>query len=138
VKASIRKATGKINSGTREAREHLERVLLSKYGTGPESILFANSLSELVFAVTRGLKPANVLIALNIYRDAALELWSSRYDRHGRRERTIPADPQKLLEKSGEADLVFLANPNRITGRPFRMPRLEASASCRGKAAWLR
>jgi len=75
VKAAIRKATGKINSGTDEARERFERMLFSRFGVRQESVLLGSSLKELVYIVFRALKPASVLIigpAIDDYREAAL------------------------------------------------------------------
>jgi histidinol-phosphate/aromatic aminotransferase/cobyric acid decarboxylase-like protein len=55
--------------------------------------------------------------ALNIYRDAALDSGAVVTTVMGEESGQFLPDPQKLLERSGEADLVFLANPNRITGK---------------------
>ena len=120
VKAAIRKAVKDINTLPGEELARLERLFLSKYGAGNESILFANSLKELLFVICRSLQPKKILIigpALNLYREAARASVAVIESISGREENVFSPDLQKLIEKAEEGDLVFIANPNRISGK---------------------
>ena len=120
VKAAIRKATGKINSGTDEARERFERMLFSQCGVREESVLLGSSLKELVYIVFRALKPASVLIigpAVDDYREAALSTGAAVETFCSRGEGQFLPDLESLKAEAGKCDLLVLANPNRITGR---------------------
>ena len=120
VKAAIRKATGKINRGTDEARERFERMLFSRCGVREESVLLGSSLKELVYIVFRALKPAGVLIigpAVDDYREAALSTGAAVETFCSRGEGQFLPDLESLKAEAGKCDLLVLANPNRITGR---------------------
>jgi len=120
VKAAIRKATGKINSGTDEARERFERMLFSQSGVRKESVLLGSSLMELLDIVFRALKPARVLIigpAIDDYREAALSTGAAVETFCSKEDRQFLPDLEALKAEAGKCDLLLLANPNRITGR---------------------
>lgn len=120
VKAAIRKAAKDINTLPDETRERLERLFLSKYGCGPESLLFANSLKELLFVICQSLQPKKILIvgpALNTYRDAAQATNAVIVSISGREENSFTTDLKELVEKAEGCDLIFIANPNRISGK---------------------
>ena len=118
VKASIRKAIKKINRGPCEKSDLLIRLFESKFGLSPENMLFANSLKELVYLVPDVLKPRKVLIvgpALNMYEDAS-ESAGAEVSYINAME-TDGVDFDISLNKLKDIDLVFLANPNRISGK---------------------
>lgn len=120
VKAAIRKAAKDINTPCDESRERLERLFASKYGCGPESLLFANSLKELLFVICRRLRPKKILIvgpALNIFQEAALASSAVIKNVSGSEERFFFPDLKELVEKAEDCDLIFIANPNRISGK---------------------
>jgi threonine-phosphate decarboxylase len=116
VKASVRKAIKKINSGPCEDCAFLKRLFESKFGLSPENMLFANSLKELLYLVPDVLKPKKVLIvgpALNIYEEA-----SQAAGAEVSYINAMETDGLSLIhENSNDKDLVFLANPNRIAGK---------------------
>ena len=119
VKAAIRKAVKDVNTFPGDGLVRLERLFLSKFGTGSECLLLANSLRELLIAVCRGLRPKKVLIvgpAPTSYREAALASGAIIESLCGREENFFLPDLHDLVEKAGCCDLVFIANPNRISG----------------------
>ncbi len=120
VKAAIRKAAKDINTPPDEAQARLERLFFSKYGTVKESLLFANSLKELLFVICRSLRPRKILVvgpALNIYHDAALASSAVVESISGSEEKFSFPELNKLVEKAEDCDLVIIANPNRISGK---------------------
>lgn len=120
VKAAIRKAVKDINTLPGEGRARLERLFLSKYGTGQESIVFANSLKELLFVICRRLQPRKILIvgpALNIYQEAAQASGAVIESLCSKEESFFLPDLHALVKKAEGKDLVFIANPNRISGK---------------------
>lgn len=127
VKAAVRKAAKDINAPCDETRLRLERLFLSKYGVGNNNILFANSLKELLFAICRSLRPRKILIvgpALNIYREAAWASGAVVESLCGNEEGFFLPEMRVLAEKAGGCDLVFMANPNRISGKALPVPAL--------------
>ena len=120
VKAAIRKAVKDINTLPGDGQTRLERLFLSKYGAGNKSILFANSLKELLFLICRRLHPKRILIVgptLNIYQEAAQASGAVIESISGREQNVFSPDLQELIEKAEGCDLVFIANPNRISGK---------------------
>ncbi len=120
VKAAIRKAAKDINTPPDETRARLERLFLSKYGCSPESLLFANSLKELLFVICRGLQPRKILIvgpALNVYREAGQASCAVIESASGSAESFFFPDLKQLIEKADGSDLLIIANPNRISGK---------------------
>lgn len=127
VKAAIRKAAKDINTLPGEVQTRLERLFQSKYGVGNNSILFANSLTELIFVICGSLQPRKILIAgpaLNIYREAAGASGAVIESFSGSEENYFCLNLQKLIEKAEECDLVFIANPNRISGKALSVSAL--------------
>ena len=120
VKAAIRKAAKEINTPPDEARARLERLFLSKYGCSPDSLLFANSVKELCFVICRCLRPKKILIvgpAVEIYQEAAQATTAVITSLPGSEESFFFPDLRELLEKAEGTDLIFIANPNRISGK---------------------
>ncbi len=119
VKAAIRKAVKDINIFSGDGLARLERLFLSKYGTDRESLLFANSIRELCFAICRSLRPKKVLIvgpAPGIYQEAALAAGAAVVLLSATEKNFFLPDMPDLVEKADHCDLVFIANPNRISG----------------------
>lgn len=120
VKAAVRKAAKDINTLPGDGQERLERLFLSKYGIGKESILFANSLKELLFVICRRLQPRKILIigpALNVYQEAARASGAVIEALCGNEESFFLPDLHALVNKAEGCDLVFIAIPNRISGK---------------------
>lgn len=92
----------------------------SKFSLSTEKILFANSLKELIFFIPDVLKPKKVLIvgpALDIYEDAARAVGAEVFCITGIEMDVFAGDSSFIQKKIRGADLVFLGNPNRITGK---------------------
>jgi len=120
VKASVRKAVKKINSGVSMEMAGLERLFKSKFGISPENLLFANSMKELVYLVPAVLKPAQALIAgpaLDLYEDAARSAGAEVSYISAVGAEGFAFDLSLIKKNVNNIDLVFLANPNRVTGR---------------------
>ena len=123
VKASVRKAIKKINSGPCEDCAFLKRLFESKFGLSPENMLFANSLKELIYLIPDILKPARVLIvgpALNIYEEASQAAGAEVSYINAMETDGFAFDISLLNDK----DLVFVANPNRISGKMIPREKL--------------
>jgi threonine-phosphate decarboxylase len=120
VKASIRKALKKINCFPEAELIRLGKLFSSKYGISNECILFGNSSEELFFFISEVLKPDKVMIAgpaLSIYEEAvsssgAEVLYLGADEKNG-----FFSDASEIRERTEGIDLIFIANPNRITGR---------------------
>lgn len=120
VKAAIRKAAKDVNTLPGESQARLERLFLSKYGVSSESLLFANSVKEICFVICRYLRPRKILIvgpALQIYQEAAQAAGAGIESLSGREESFFLPDLKELVEKAESCDLIFIANPNRISGK---------------------
>ena len=119
VNAAVRKTVKDINSHPGEKLARLERLFLSKYGVSSDCLLFANSLKELLFVICRSLRPKKVMIvgpALHLYQEAALASGAALVELCGDEGSCFQPDLQALVEKAEGCDLIFIANPNRISG----------------------
>jgi threonine-phosphate decarboxylase len=120
VKAAVRKAVGKIGLPHAAAVRRLERSFSSRYGVPAERILFANSLRELSGLLLGAKKPKKVVIAgglRGLYgEDASDTAMEVRYLTSGVGF-PFGTDPEELVRAAGEADLVIVSNPDRVTGR---------------------
>jgi len=132
VKSAIRKAIKKINNGSCVKTEGLERFFESRFRLLPENMLFANSLKELVYLIPHVLNPGRVLIvgpALDMYQDAALSAGSEVLFMNAREEEEFSFDVSRIQKNIENVDLVFLANPNRITGRTISWEAIREAIS---------
>jgi threonine-phosphate decarboxylase len=125
IKSTVRKSIKKIGSNPYLEMDALTRFFESKFRISPESVLFANSLRELLYLIPDVLRPKKVLIvgpALEIYADAAEAAGADVSYINAREAEGFAFDISCILKDSIHADLVILANPNRITGRmiPWR------------------
>lgn len=120
VKAAVRKAVKSIHDSPEGHIEMLTRLFRSKFGISGKEILFSSSLRELLFAIAGITRPAKVLIvgpALPIYEEAVraaqAEVSYCVLPLDGEADISIA----QLLDQARDADLLFLANPNRLSGR---------------------
>lgn len=116
----MRKAVKKINDSPCMEMAGLERLFKSKFGISPENLFFANSIKELIYFIPAVLKPARVLIAgpaLGIYEDAARSAGAEVSYISAAGTDGFAFDMSRIKENVNNIDLVFLANPNRVTGR---------------------
>jgi len=120
VKASVRKAVKKINRSFCEDGALLQRLFESKFALSPETMLFANTLKELIYLIPDVLKPRRVFIigpALNIYEDASQSAGAEIAYINAMEVDGFAFDISLIHKNLNDKDLVFLANPNRITGK---------------------
>ena len=120
VKAAVRKAVKKINNGPGLELDALKRLFESKFRLSSNKVLFANSLKELIYLVPEALNPGRVLVvgpALDIYEDAARSTGAEVSHLAARESDGFAFDMSCMRENLKNTDLVFFANPNRISGR---------------------
>jgi threonine-phosphate decarboxylase len=119
VKAAIRKAIRDIRFLPDPSLSRLRRTISSKLGIDGDSLIFANSVEELIYLISSAFNPKKVLAAgplLDIHLKALsasgeeveyLEGEGAGFAMEGKASGTGP----------GDAGLVFISQPNRITGR---------------------
>ncbi len=120
VKAAVRKAVKKINSGQHMGMDALTRLFESKFRLSSEKVLFANSIKELIYLIPEVLRPARVLVvgpALDIYEDAAQSAGAEVSYITAMETDGFAFDISCIWKDFQNMDLVFIANPNRITGK---------------------
>lgn len=95
------------------------RSLSSFLGVGEDLLWIGNGSAELLYVLTRALSPGKVLIPVPTF---------SEYERASRavgaevsflplsEERGFKTTPDEVIRAAGDADLVFLCNPNNPTG----------------------
>ncbi len=120
VRAALRKALKNIKNYPDPDAIRLKRLFTSKFGIQKEGILFANSVEELVYLITSVFRPKRVLVvgpALRIYEGASYAVGAeTEYVTSDDKSDFIP-DKELIKNKMNGVDLLFIANPNRITGR---------------------
>lgn len=120
IKASIRKAVKSINEHPTAGLTRLNRLFSSKFGIPEEGILFAGSMEELIYLIPAVFRPERVLVlgpALDIYGDASSAAGAEVSYFNTDEKSEFSADTGVIKEKLKGVDLLFVANPNRITGR---------------------
>ncbi len=120
VKASIRRAIKEIKHFPDGSIKGLERFFLSKFGLPDDRIFFANSVSELACSIMRALGSRKVLIvgpALRLYEEAASKTGAEIRYFGSDEESGFAVDADKLIDSLEGTELVFVANPNRVTGK---------------------
>lgn len=120
VKAAIRKAAKDIKNCPDAAIARLERLFSSKFGVLNDRIIFANSVREVVGSIMRAFGPKRVLIAgpaSRLYEDAASKTGAEAIYLDTSEESGFAFDAGKITKELDGGDLVFIANPNRISGR---------------------
>jgi threonine-phosphate decarboxylase len=120
VKAAIRKAAKDIKDCPDAAIARLERLFSSKFGVLDDRIIFANSVREVIGSIMRAFGPKRVLIAgpaLRLYEEAASKTGAEVLYLDPSEESGFAVDAGKIIKELDAGDLVFIANPNRISGR---------------------
>ena len=120
VKAAVRKSVRSINNRPGDAQERFERLLLSRFGINRTNLLLAGSLKELVYAIPQALRPRKTLVigpAIGLYQDAAAFAGSHVEFLQGKEEMAYMPDLPAFEDRIGHYDMVFIANPNRISGK---------------------
>jgi threonine-phosphate decarboxylase len=120
VKAAIRKAVRKVGRSPDIAVRRLERLFLSKFGIPADRVLFASSLRELTCLLLTTLGARKVVIAggfRGLYgEETAGTATEVRYFNTGEESGFVP-DPDRLMQTAEGADLLIVANPDRVTGK---------------------
>lgn len=120
VKTAIRKAVKEIGTSPDPLQVRLRGLLASKYGVRSESLFFGNSLDELLCRITRVLAPKKVLVAgpsPDIHGIAASSSCGQVVRLHAVRDADLSPDTESVIAHLSGADMLIIANPNRITGR---------------------
>ncbi len=120
IRASIRKAIKSINEPHTDGLTRLPRLFSSKFGIQEEGIVFAGSMEELIYLIPAVFRPERVLIlgpAPGIYQDASSAADAEVSYFNADEKSGFSADTGVIKEKLKGVDLLFVANPNRITGR---------------------
>jgi threonine-phosphate decarboxylase len=120
VKAAIRKAVRNLGVRPDPGSAGLRKFFRTKFAVAADSVFFANSLREILSLIPAVCRTGRILIAgpaLNIYAEASRD--------SGAELRHIPIGDAPGFETGAEAitqhikggELLFIARPNRITGR---------------------
>lgn len=120
IKSAVRKAIKKINDSSHIELDGLQKLFNSKFRISSENMIFANSLKELIYLIPDVLNPGKVLIAgpaLDIYEDAAQLTGSDVSYIHAAETADFVFDMSCILKNLKNIGIVFIANPNRITGK---------------------
>jgi threonine-phosphate decarboxylase len=127
IKSAVRKAVKNINNRSYTEMDRLKGLFESKFRLFSENMLFANSLEELIYLVPDVLKPRKVLIigpAMNIYEDAAQSSGAEVSFFNASEADGFVFDISCVLKSLKNIDLVFFANPSRITGKMISREKL--------------
>ncbi len=120
VKSAIRKAVRDIGSYPAPASSRLGRFFKSRFGLSEDTLLFANSVKELLHVISSSFGPGRVLIAgpaPQMYEDTAAAS-GSEISRVGFPDAPgFTPDIESIRRNLAGVGLLFIANPNRITGR---------------------
>lgn len=130
VKAAIRKAIKGIKNHPDHNCTKLIRIFLSKYGIPENSVLFANSIAELIYLIPAVVQPKKVLIAgpaIRIYEYAAIASGAEILYCNADEKTDFVIDIEALREKTEGVDILFIANPNRVTGKLINRESLHKS-----------
>ncbi|MDA8240256.1 MAG: aminotransferase class I/II-fold pyridoxal phosphate-dependent enzyme [Nitrospiraceae bacterium] len=120
VRAAIRKAVRGVGTSADIAVRRLERLFLSKFGIPADRVLFASSLRELTGLLLSVLDAKKVVIAggfKGLYgEDTAGTAMEVNYFNAGE-DSGFVLDLDRLMQAAGGADLLIVANPDRVTGK---------------------
>ena len=120
VKAAVRKAIRDIAVYPDSSLSGLRRFFSSKFGLPGESLLFANSLYELIYLIPAVFRPARVLVAglpLGVYEEASASAGADVSYIISREDSGFLLDTGAIKQNLKGIDLLFISNPDRVTGR---------------------
>jgi histidinol-phosphate aminotransferase len=119
VTAAIRKAIRDIRFLPDPSLSRLRRTISSKLGINGDGLLFANSVEELIYLISSVFNPKKVLAA-----GPLLGIHSKALSASGEEIESIEGEGAGFVmegkapwKRPGDAGLVFISQPNRITGR---------------------
>ncbi len=120
VRVAIRKAVREVGTSADIAVRRLERLFLSKFGIPADRVLFSNSLRELTGLLFTIFDAKKVVIAggfRGLYgEDTSGTEVEVRYFNSGE-DSGFVLDPDRLMQTSEGADLLIVANPDRVSGK---------------------
>jgi len=128
----VRKAVKKINNTSCVEMDGLKRLFESKFRLSSDNLFFANSIKELLYLIPVVFNPERVLIAgpaLGLYEDAARSGGAEVSYMPAVETDGFALDMSRLQENVRNIDLVFLANPNRITGKLLSMEKIREAVT---------
>jgi threonine-phosphate decarboxylase len=119
VKASIRKAIKDIHTYPDPALSKLRRFFSSKFRLAEEGLLFANSMEELIHLIPAVLRPKKVVVAglsPGLYEEASAAAGAAVSNLFPEEKKDFDLDIDMVRGNLDDVDLLFISNPNRITG----------------------
>jgi histidinol-phosphate/aromatic aminotransferase/cobyric acid decarboxylase-like protein len=120
VKAAIRKAVGNLGLRPDPGSAGLGKFFRTKFALAEDSVLFANSLREILYLIPAVCRPRKILIAgpaLNIYAEASADSGSEVGHITIGEAPGFETSAESIRRHMEAGDLLFIARPNRITGR---------------------
>lgn len=127
IKAELRKHLKYLHNypdpDTKRLRDHLGKY----HGIDPESILCGNGSTELIYLVSRALKPNSVLLPAPTFSEYERAVVTAQDTEHKsqirylalKEEDGFEINPDKFIQAmcDKDCDMAFLCNPNNPTGR---------------------
>jgi len=120
VRAAIRKAIKDLNIYPDPSLLRLRRFFVSRFGLAEEGLFFASSMEELVYLLPTVFRPTRVLVvgpSLNLYEDASTAAGAVVTYLISGESSGFDIDVTTIRQNLDGIDLLFIANPNRLTGR---------------------
>lgn len=135
IKSALREAIKRINLSPDSERARFGRFFASRFGIPSGRICLATSVRELECAAVGHFRPVRVIIAgpaPGLYEEAAKAAGAEVSYIQADPSIGFSADPSMIVDRLGGAGLLFIANPNRLTGR--LMPHDELKTILAGAA----
>jgi threonine-phosphate decarboxylase len=120
VKAAIRKTVVNLGRRPDPGSAGLRKFFRTKFAVAEDAVLFANSLREILYLIPAVCRPGKILIAgpaLNIYGDAARHFGAKLVYTDIGNAPGFETSGESIMQHLEGGDLLFIARPNRITGR---------------------
>lgn len=120
IKAELRKHLKYLHNYPDPDARRLRKRLAQYHGINPEMILCGNGSTELIYLITRALKPVKVLIPAPTFSEyeracrTSYELQVTSYEL--KRENNFDINPDEFISSMKGCDMAFLCNPNNPTG----------------------
>lgn len=120
VRAAIRKAVRHIGTSYDRNSHLLNKFFSSKFGSPANAFVFASSLGELIHLIPSVLKPKKVLVigpAGGIYEEASAACGADTSQITAGEDAGFVPEIHTIEKNLEGVDLLFMANPNRVTGK---------------------
>lgn len=119
VKTAVRKALKEVKFPPERHLHKIEQFFSSKFGLSSGSLLHAQSLRELIFLIPHVFRPLKVMVigpSLSIYEEASSAAGAETVYITADETVNFEPDPAEVREKIGGVGLLFISEPNRVTG----------------------